>query len=135
MPYIISGKITDELGFPLQQAVVIKEVPKSGITGMADVVASLDGTFQFTPLSLESTIEISSFGYDTQPFPPVAVPAVVMMEPSLIIEGTPTKKEDNTLLYVGLGVAAIAGIALLMKKSRSQTQPSAPLQAPVVIKF
>lgn len=136
MPYIIKGKILDDLGHPVQHAAVVKEIPAvAGSTTIADAVADADGSFQFVPLAMDSTIEISALGYVTQAYPVTEVPAEIRLEPALVIEGKTTpKKEDNTLLYVGVGIGVVA-LALLLRRNNKKTTAPAALQAPVVIRF
>lgn len=118
MPIFISGKVLDEFGSPINHTAVIKEIPVGTNIGSADAWTNADGTFFMTVLSPASLIEIEAVGYEPQFFNAGNVPSEIKLNVAsgLIINGTTTKKKDNTLLYIlgGLGLAAI-GYATLKK--------------------
>lgn len=111
MPLLIKGKVTDASGLPIPDNIIeVKEIPPAGSDiGTADVWADADGNFTLMALSSDSTIQISSVGFETQEWPATSVPAIIRLndDPRSVINGT--RKKDNTLAYV-LGTLAAVGL-------------------------
>jgi len=117
MPLQIKGKITDTEGLPLYHVAEISEIPLNPGTGVLPVTGAnvlsdeQTGDFTFFAMNPSSLIRVFAIGYKVRTFPATAVPAEIALEPATVIEGKTTKKEDNTLLYIG-GALLIAGVLL-----------------------
>ena len=121
---LITGKVLTEDGFPMAGA-VIKEIPKPGYIGAADVYADGTGAFTMQALNNNSTIEVSAEGFGTLQFPNTSAPFEIRMVIEEIIIEVNRKKKDNTLLYLGLGALAVT-LALASSKSKPAAKGTSP---------
>lgn len=98
----------------------IKEIPpqREIIVSPAPIVISQDGEIEL-PKKQVFVEETSQDAIETQVTPLLAKEdGVLPTTPSGVAPSTPsTTKKDNTLLYVGIGVAAILGISLIRKNN------------------
>jgi hypothetical protein len=127
MPIRITGKIADEFGLPLLHPAVVKEIPASGNTGIADVFADSDtGTFVINVLDPNSMIQVSAYGYETVLFPhTMLVPPVVKLKvnPQLVIDGNrPVAKSDNTWIWWALGGLGLFGLVAASGSSKPKSK-------------
>lgn len=131
MPLKITGKILDESGLPLYQIAQISEVAAApGQTVSGNIWSDEEtGNFTFLALDPNSLIKVESIGYGTVSYKANAFPAVIKLQPLLVIEGkvTEKKKKDNTLTWVlaAIAGAALLGIAINNNNSKPQTQAKA----------
>ena len=120
MPFKITGRVVDEFGYPLQQAVIIKETPILGIISSADVIADGNGNFTMQTLSDNSIISVISNFYVTRNFTAKTVPAEIRLitDPRLTLTGKTTKKEvDNNWMWLA-GFATLAVVLVAVKKGK-----------------
>lgn len=127
MPLQIKGKVTDDYGFPLTQVAQISEIPLNIVPGTFPVLGANvwtdpdTGEFIFNALNTSSLIKISAIGYKERVFTATTVPAVIQLEPAIVLEGN--TKKDNTLYWVA-AVLAMLGLGYVASKQKS-TKPKA----------
>jgi hypothetical protein len=131
MPFKITGKILDDQGTPLYQVAQITEMPLvPGLLVGANVWTDENtGAFTFYALNPDNLMKVESIGYKPRFFKAKEFPAIVKLEPALVIEGNTKKKKDNTLAWVLAGVATLVAVGFATSKKNAPAAKSLPKKA------